>query len=179
MLQGGGGWSPQKDESGVYVFFVPLGNGAAPVIHLDDLGKYARWIFDNPSESSGRNLEVATCQVSLKDMVEVFQRVTGEPAKAIYLTPEEYFASGKWNLDPNMKLAHGTDKSDKTIMTAGQNFTGFFNAFRDNLATRDYELLDRILPERVKTLEEWMRKSNYIAGEFKPVLVDAKRGSFR
>lgn len=179
MLQGGGGWGPTKDETGTWVFSVPLGDGAAPMISLEDLGKYARWIFDNPSESNGINLEVATCQVSLKDLVEVFPRVTGQPARADYFTPEEYFALNKHHIDPNIKLAHGTDGSDSTIMTFAQNFTGFYHVFRDNLATRDYELLDKILPGRLKTLEEWMRKSNYVAGEFKPVLVDFKRGSFK
>lgn len=82
-------------------------------------------------------------------------------------------------MNPNFKLAHGTDGSDTTIMTAAENFTGFFYVFRENLATRDYELLDKILPERVKTLEEWMRKPNYNPEERKPLLVDAKRGSFR
>ena len=179
MLQGGGSWGPKKDETGTYVFAAPLGDGTAPMIHLEDLGKYARWIFDNRSESSGKNLEVATCQVGLKDLVEVFQRVTGEPAKAVYFTPEEYFARDGQDVDPNLKLAHGIGPLDNTIMTFRENFTGFFHVFRDNLATRDYELLDKILPGRVKTLEEWMRKSNYVAGEFKPVLVDAKRGSFK
>ena len=179
MLQGGGGWAPKKNEAGTWVFSVPLGNGAAPMIHLEDLGKYARWIFANRSESNGKNLEVATCQVSLKDLVETFQRVTGEPTLSLNLTPEEYFAGGNHNLNPDSKLAHGTDGSDNTVMTARENFTGFFHVFRDNLATRDYQLLDRILPDRVKTLEDWMRKSNYILGEFKPVLVDGKRGYFR
>jgi hypothetical protein len=179
MLQGGGGWAPQKDETGTWVFSIPLGNGAAPIIHLEDLGRYALWIFDNRFESNGKNLEVATCQVSLKDLVGTFQRVPGEPTKSLDLTPEEFFAGGKYHLNPDLKLAHGTDGSDTTIMTAGENFTGFYHVFRDNLATRDYQLLDRILPDRVKTLEEWMRKSNYIVGEFKPVLVDGKRGYFR
>lgn len=179
MLQAGGGWSPNKDETGAWVFSVPLGDGAAPMIHLDDLGKYARWIFDNRLESNGKNLEVATCHVSLKDLVETFQRVTGEPAKALDLTLEEYFAGGTHNLNPDKKLAHGLDNPDSTVMTARENFTGFHHVWRDNLATRDYDLLDKILPDRVKTLEEWMRKSNYNPGEIRPVLVDGKRGYFR
>ncbi|KAG0652456.1 hypothetical protein D0Z07_0046 [Hyphodiscus hymeniophilus] len=180
MTQGGGSWGPRKDESDTWVFSVPLGNGAAPMIHLEDLGKYARWIFDNRSESNGMNLEVATCHVSLKDLVEAFQNVTGKPAKSLDLTPEEYFSRKDLNnVNPDMKLAHGTDGSDSTVMTARENFTGFHHVWRDNLASRDYKLLDKILPDRVKTLEEWMRKSNYTAGEFKPVLVDGKRGYFR
>ncbi len=63
------------------------------------------------------------------------------------------------------------------LQTAGQNFIGFYNVWRDNLAKRDYPLLDKILPTRVKTLEEWMRKTDY-TGEYKPVLIDVSRGNF-
>ncbi|KAJ8103356.1 hypothetical protein POJ06DRAFT_219618 [Lipomyces tetrasporus] len=170
-------WRPKKDKTGTYVFAVPLGYGASPLIHLEDLGHYARWIFDNPAESKGINLEVATCHVGLDDLVQTFQKVTGKPARAVRMTPEEYFANGYEPLDTDKKLAYGTDGSDSTLMTAGQNFIGFFYLWRDNLAKRDYALLDKILPTRVKTLEEWMRKSDY-TGEYKPVLIDVARGNF-
>lgn len=170
-------WRPKKDESGTYVFAVPLGNGASPMIHLEDLGLFARWIFDNPVESRGINLEVATTHVGLDDLVQSFQEVTGKPAKAVRVTPEEYFTDGYEPLDADKKLGYGTDGSDETLQTAGQNFIGFFNVWRDNLAKRDYALLDKILPARVKTLEEWMRKTDY-TGEYKTVLIDVSRGNF-
>ena len=170
-------WRPKKDESGTYVFAVPLGDGTVPVIHLEDLGQYCCWIFDNPVESKGINLEVATTHVGLDDLVQKFQEVTGKPARAVLLTPEEYFADGYEPLDIDKKLGYGTDGSDGTLQTAGQNFIGFFNVWRDNLAKRDYPLLDKILPTRVKTLEEWMRKTDY-TGEYKPVLIDVRRGNF-
>ncbi|KAH6698307.1 hypothetical protein BKA61DRAFT_709988 [Leptodontidium sp. MPI-SDFR-AT-0119] len=170
-------WRPKKDESGTYVFAVPLGDGTVPVIHLEDLGLYCRWIFGNPIESKGINLEVATTHVGLEDLVQKFQEVTGKPARAVLLTPEEYFAGGYEPLDIEKKLGYGTDGSDGTLQTAGQNFIGFFNVWRDNLAKRDYPLLDKILPTRVKTLEEWMRKTEY-TGEHKPVLIDVSRGNF-
>ncbi|KAE9369651.1 NAD(P)-binding protein [Stipitochalara longipes BDJ] len=44
---------PQKDADGVYVFRAPLGEGAVPYIHLDDLALYAKWLFDHPEESTG------------------------------------------------------------------------------------------------------------------------------
>lgn len=170
-------WRPKKDESGTYVFSVPLGNGASPMIHLEDLGLYARWIFDNRLESKGVNLEVATTHVGLDDLVQTFREVTGKPVKAVRVTPEEYYADGYVPLDADRKLGHGTDGSDGTLQTAGENFIGFFNVWCDNLAKRDYALLDKILPTRVKTLEEWMRKTDY-TGEYKPVLIDVSRGNF-
>lgn len=41
-----------------------LADGEIPLIALDDVGAYSLWIFDNPSESAGLDLEVATDQVS-------------------------------------------------------------------------------------------------------------------
>lgn len=171
-------WSPTKDESGTYIFNVPLGSGSAPMIDLDDLGSYARWIFDNPYKSIGFNLEVATCQVSLAGLVEAFTKVTGKTAKGEYLSIDEYLSKrARAGFDPEVKLAHSGDPKDPTVQTFRQNFSGFYNVFRDNLSTRDYKFLDKILPTRVKTLEEWMRKSDY-TGDFKLVLVDAGRGAF-
>lgn len=63
------GWRPKQDERGTWVFTTPLGNGAAPVIHFEDTGRYARCIVDNPVESTGLNLEVATAHVSLDSLV--------------------------------------------------------------------------------------------------------------
>ena len=47
-------WKPiYNSQTDTYEFVVPLGDGAIPMIHLDDLAKYARWIFDNPDKSAG------------------------------------------------------------------------------------------------------------------------------
>ena len=55
--------------------------------------------------------------------------------------------------------------------TFWENFSGWWSAWHDDLVTRDYERLDRILPDRVRTLEEWMRKTKYDA-QPRPVLKD-------
>ncbi len=52
------------------------------MISLDDLGRYAKWIFDNPEKSDGLDLEVATADVTWDDIVSSFQKVTGK--KAMY-----------------------------------------------------------------------------------------------
>ncbi|KAH7116523.1 hypothetical protein B0J13DRAFT_590359 [Dactylonectria estremocensis] len=121
-------WRPQKDDSGTCIFAVPLGNGASPMIHLEGPGLYARWIFNNPIESKGINLEVATTHIGLNNLIQTFRKVTGKPARAIHLTPEKYFADGYEPLDIDKKLIYGTDG--------------------------DYVLLDKILPTIVKILEE-------------------------
>ncbi|KAK9346947.1 hypothetical protein V1522DRAFT_403455, partial [Lipomyces starkeyi] len=96
-------------------------------------------------------------------------KVTGKSARTVRVTPEEDFAGGYEPLDTDKKLAYGTDGSDSTLQSAGENFIGFFYVWRDNLAKRDYALLDKILPTRVK--------SDY-TGEYKPVLIDVARGNF-
>jgi hypothetical protein len=48
-------WAPRKDGE-TFTFVAPLDDGAVPMIHLDDLGRYARWIFDNIEKSSGTQI---------------------------------------------------------------------------------------------------------------------------
>jgi hypothetical protein len=55
--------------------------------------------------------------------------------------------------------------------TYRENFAGWWSAWHDDLITRDYALLDRILPDRVRDLEEWMHKTKY-NGRQRSVLKD-------
>jgi hypothetical protein len=34
---------------------------------------------------------------------------------------------------------------------------GFWNSWKDNTVKRDYEFLDKIHPNRIRSAEEWMR----------------------
>lgn len=54
-----------------------IGDGKIPLIALKDVGVYNLWIFDNPHESAGLDLEVATDQVSMIDIANTFTKVTG------------------------------------------------------------------------------------------------------
>ncbi|RYC55614.1 hypothetical protein CHU98_g10601 [Xylaria longipes] len=50
-------------------------------------------------------------------------------------------------------------------MTMRRNFSAFFTLWRNSggnkgVIQRDYELLDRIYPQRIKTAEEWLRREN-------------------
>jgi hypothetical protein len=48
-------WRPVYDEgSDTYIINSPVGSEKIPLIHLDDLGAYARWIFDHTEKSSGK-----------------------------------------------------------------------------------------------------------------------------
>ncbi|KAJ5122750.1 hypothetical protein N7526_009687 [Penicillium atrosanguineum] len=150
---------PDPKDPDTMVFTAPLGNGKCPLIYLEDYGRYARWIFDNPAQSNGRELNVATEDLAWNDLAAAFSDVTGK--KAVYrdVTLDEYFKLGI--LDPNAIVGHSSDPNDTTLQTYRENFSGFWNTWKDNLTKRDYELLDTILPTRVKSVKEWMEMTGY------------------
>lgn len=167
----------KSPEDPTYVFAAPLGEGAVPFIHLDDLGLYARWIFDHPEESRGLDLEIATEHVHFGDLAKTFTEVTGKPAKYQPVSLDTYFevASEFTPYDVHARIG-GTivKEEDETLVTWVQNFTGFWNVWsasgkNQGVVRRDYAMLDRILPGRVKSVGEWMRKTGY-TGDSKPVL---------
>jgi hypothetical protein len=76
------------------VFAVPLGDAKCPLIHLDDYGKYARWLFDTPAKSSGLQLHVATEDSAWKDLAAAFTVKTGKKAVSKDVSFDEYFSLG-------------------------------------------------------------------------------------
>jgi hypothetical protein len=166
---------PDKADPSVMVFAAPLGEGAMPLIALEDLGWYARWLFDHPERSNGLTLKASTEHVHWEDLARTFTEVTGH--KAVYkdITLDEYFASGIFP-NPDGKVGHSVDPNDTTLQTYRENFTGFWNMFkasRGNVGNsqRDYRILDEIYPGRIRTVGEWMRKTGY-TGEIGSVLKD-------
>jgi hypothetical protein len=156
------------------VFAVPLGDAQCPLIYLEDYGSYARWIFDTPSRSNGLELHVATEDIAWKDLAAAFTEVTGK--KAVYkdVTLDEYFNLGIYPY-PDKKVGHSADPDDSTLFTYRENFSGFWNTWKDSLTKRDYRLLDEILPTRVKSVKEWMIKTGY-TGERTSILKDYRDG---
>ena len=132
---------------------LPLGDGHIPLIALQDLGFYARWVFDNPLETSGKNVQVASHRASGKDIVDAFTKVTGKPAVYIPLTIDEYFGSFK---NADAPVAPEAPQG----LTFRQNFTGFWNGWKDDIVHRDMEWLKRIHPG-VRNVESWMREHEY------------------
>lgn len=150
---------PDPDNPTTMVFTAPLGGGKCPLIYLEDYGAYTRWLFDRPAQSNGLELHVATEDISWKYLAHAFTKVTGQMAVYKDVTLDEYFKLGI--LDPDVKVGHSTDSTDPTLLTYRENFTGFWNTWKDNLTKRDYQLLDTILPTRVKSVKEWMRRTGY------------------
>lgn len=167
----GGVMRPIQDSEGVYVFRVPLSDGTIPFIYLDDLARYVYWIFSNPAESAGRDLRVATEHVSFYSVADDFTAVTGKPARYEPVSIEEWWETGP--MAPNAEVKLGPQKewpTDDTLMTFRESFSGWWRAYqRKGLIQRDFALLDRILPGRVKSVKEWMEKTGY-TGELKEVL---------
>lgn len=54
-----------RDPDGTFVFSLPLGpTGAMPLIPLDDIAEYAKWIFEHPERSAGLQLGVGFAHVN-------------------------------------------------------------------------------------------------------------------
>lgn len=174
---------PKRDEGGVYVFRMPLGEGAVTYIHLDDLALYAKWLFDHPEESQGMDLKVATEHVGGKYLAETFERVTGKRARYESVTVEEHMPK-EWKTG-DVKLGAGYEgENDDTLLTFRENFSAWWRIYQrsggnNGVLKRDYELLDRILPERVKSIGEWMVKIEYTGDENKLLLNNGGEGFFQ
>ncbi|TAQ90011.1 hypothetical protein B7494_g1653 [Chlorociboria aeruginascens] len=161
--------APSEAEDGTMVFTAPLGGGHAPLIYLEDFGRYARWVFDHPEKSTGLNLHVATEDVSWEYLAQTFTDITGR--KAIYreMTLPQMFDSGVFP-DPERKVGHSV-ADDGTLQSVRENFSGFWETWKADVVRKDYKLLDDVLPDRVKSVGEWMRLTGY-TGEKKSVLKD-------
>ncbi|RMD43123.1 hypothetical protein DV735_g2052, partial [Chaetothyriales sp. CBS 134920] len=154
---------PEKREDGSLLWAVPAGDGKIPLIALEDVGGFVLWQFDNIDKSAGKELEVATDQVSVQDIADAATRVTGKKAEFKYVSFEEYLpkkepypgAPANWAVGPGAA-------QDDSVMSWQQNFGAWWRYWGDGFgATRDFKFLDEIHPTRIKSLEEWMRKVNY------------------
>lgn len=166
---------PDPTDPDAVIFKVPLGDARCPLIYLPDYGRYARWIFDTPGRSNGLNLHVATEDITWKDLAIAFTEVTGKKATYQDVTLDEYFNLGLFP-DPEAKIGQSAMGDDPTLVTYRENFSGFWNTWKDELTKRDYKLLDEILPGRVKSVKEWMVKTGY-NGKPISVLKDYRDGA--
>ena len=172
---------PKQDEKGEYVFAMPLEDGAIPFVHLEDLGPYVHWIFSQIEESAGLNLKVAIEHVPLDLIASTFMKVTDKPARAENMTLEQYFAVGGFAAVADTKIGFSPPGyDDQTLLTFRQNFSNWFRIYQRSggnkgILRRDYEFLDRVHPQRVRSLEQWMRKVNYDAVPRKVLKMDRRR----
>jgi hypothetical protein len=152
-------------EDGVAVWRYPLGDGAVVHVSLDDCEHYVRWQFDNPDRSNGMDLEVAIDHIHYADLAAAFQKVTGHPAKYIDVDAETFWTTGRMAQMGQLGSGYNSDANDPAFMTYRQNFTGFFNMWKNSgsnngVIRRDYKLLDEIHPNRIKSAEEFFRRED-------------------
>lgn len=162
--------SPAKGDDGSFAFQFPLDNGSIPFIHLGDFGKYVDWALMNPDESTSLDFGIATALVTGTQVGEAFEKVTGITSQFINV-PIEAWNSAAWKDLPNgqdTKIGFQSVKDNNALlMTYGENFAHWWNLYKASpntntgLIQRDFALMDRIVPDRVKSVEEWMRKVGY------------------
>jgi len=149
-------------EDGVVTWRVPLGQGAVVHVSLEDCAYYVRWLFDNPARSVGMDLEVAIEHVRYDELAAAFERVTGHPARYIDTDIHQYFGGPLKNA-ADRPAGYNADPADRSTMSFRANFTGFWNMWKHDVIKRDYQLLDAIHPNRLKSAEQWMRRHEELA----------------
>ncbi|KAF5009458.1 hypothetical protein FDECE_4341 [Fusarium decemcellulare] len=162
---------PKEQDDGSFLWANPAKDGKIPLIALEDIGFYSLWLFDNPQESAGLDLEVATDEVSFADIARIFTEVTGKRGVHNHVPFDEYAPSIE--PFPGAYVNFGADPStvrDESDMTWRRNFSAWWRFWGEGIVgPRDMDLLDRIHPDRIKSLAEWMRKTGY-DGQPKPIL---------
>lgn len=144
-----------RRADGTYVFASPIGDGRVPMIALSDIGYFARYTFDHRELTSGRDLRITSDIVSWDYLVSTFEKVTGKKAIFIKQTIDEWMGNFT---RVDMPVAH--ERAYGQGMTWKENFTGWWNTFRDDVLTRDIKWLRDVNPNG-HTLETWMRAVSY------------------
>ncbi|EMD37836.1 hypothetical protein CERSUDRAFT_49689 [Gelatoporia subvermispora B] len=158
-------FGPLKQRAdGTFVFVTPIGQGHVPMIALRDLGFFARYTFDHRAEVSGRELEFASDIVGWDHLVDTFRRVTGQKAEVLQQTAD------KWcdNFN-NADKPIANERKQGEGKTWRQNFSNWWNMYRDDIITRDMEWIQKVNPDRW-TVEKWMRETGY-TGQIKSNLL--------
>ncbi|EKG16348.1 NmrA-like protein [Macrophomina phaseolina MS6] len=140
-----------------------LEDGKIPLIALDDVGAYSLWLFDHFPESAGLNLEVATDEVTFAEIAKTFSEFTGKRGVHVYKPLEDYLAGAEpypgaysnFMVDPSMPR-------DESFQTWRENFSAWWRYWGEGHGVkRDFDLLTKIHPNRIKGLREWMEKVHY------------------
>lgn len=161
---------PVFQDDGTAVFQLPLGEeGGMPFVSLVDFGWYIDWVLSNPDKSRGLDFGIAIEHAGLKTLAEAYTAATGK--KAIYRDiPAEAWNRAAWANLPQQgqtKIGFQSVRDSSALnLTYEQNFTNWFNVYKasagnNGLIKKDYDFLDKILPSRMKTMEEWMRRAEY------------------
>jgi uncharacterized protein YbjT (DUF2867 family) len=154
---------PTQQTDGTFVWANPAKSGKIPLIALEDIGHYSLWLFNNPQESAGLDLKIATDEVSFADIAAVFTEVTGKKGVHQYVPLDEYLPAAEPFPNAPANFSAGPSAvRDESTMTWRQNFSVWWRYWGEGRAERrDFALLDRIHPGRIKSLGEWMKIVHY------------------
>lgn len=152
-------------EDGVVTWRVPLGSGAVPHVALEDCEHYVRWLFDHQKEAAGLDLAVALDHVDYNDLAAAFTKVTGHQARYVDTDLDTYWQIGGLSAIAGRATGYNAIADDPAAMSIRDNFTGFWNLWKHSggnkgVIQRDYALLDRIHPTRIRSVEEWLRRED-------------------
>mmetsp|Transcript_54463 Transcript_54463/g.137531 ORF Transcript_54463/g.137531 Transcript_54463/m.137531 type:complete len:355 (+) Transcript_54463:54-1118(+) len=180
MLQDGMFMPQVKNDGQLLEFTQPLGPfGKIPMVALEDVGVYTLWLFDNFERAAFLDLQVAMAHVDFRDVVCAFNELQEERqgSKRAVWKPFDDVSSflDSFGAPRDLPLT-AVFQSDGAGMTFHENFTGWWNLFRANLLERDYQLLDEIHPQRIRSVREWMDLTGY-DGTLRQVLKDQWLGS--
>ncbi|CAF1449910.1 unnamed protein product [Adineta steineri] len=163
----GGAFAPQIQADGTRVFAAPLGKGHVPIVALADIGYFARYIFDHRTETSTKDLKIASQMLGWDELVETFKRVTNLPAVYKDVTIDEFIDASGWKDAP---IAQDLPKGK----SFGDNTRAWLRIYHDDVIQRDMKWIEKVNPERT-TVENWMRQIGY-DGTKKPFLKDMEDG---
>ncbi|SCO91385.1 related to nitrogen metabolic regulation protein nmr [Fusarium oxysporum] len=137
----------QKGEE-VVIWRVPLTQpGAVVHVSLEYCAYSWHWLFDHP-QRDGIDLEVASEYLRFFDV-----------------TLEQYWIDGPMSKTASAAAGIEAGVGESDTLTVKEDFTGFWNMWRDSggndgVIKRDYELLDKFHPNRIRSVERFFRLAN-------------------
>lgn len=156
-------------EDGTRVFTFPIGDeGRLPLIALDDIGWWVRYIIDSPAETSAKSIGISSEIATGQEVVDAFKNATGLPAVYKPLSMDDYF-----------ELWDNRDVPAASALQGGttwqQLFRGLFAVWRDNIVTRnrDMEWIKSVHPPT--TIEQWIKAEKY-TGDMNYLLKNVEDG---
>jgi hypothetical protein len=102
--------------------------------------------------------------ITYAELAEAFTKVTGHPAQYIDTDLDTYW-NGTLSFIADMPAGYNADIDDKATMNFRDNFTAFWDVWKHGIVQRDYELLDEIHPNRIRSAEQWFRREEQLVLE--------------
>jgi uncharacterized protein YbjT (DUF2867 family) len=144
---------PRTDADGhtVLVFSAPMADKPFPMAALDDIGWFAGYIFEEPQQTAGRTLWIASDRPTMQEAVQAFTRATGIPAEYHAVSLAEFREAERQGVQSIKNSPDG-------------DFVGNMFEFIQTCGIhRDFEALRRIHPGLL-TFEAWVRKTGWKGG---------------